>query len=57
MSVKSLNINFKLLVMEEGILVFMMGLSNLEEIVSKLIFNGKNLLCFCGVVMRGILSK
>lgn len=57
MSAKSLNTNFKSLAMEEGTLVFMMGLSNLEEIVSKLISNGKDPSCPCGVIMRGTSSK
>ena len=57
MSSKNLNVNFKTLAIEEGTLVFMMGLSNLENIVSQLIENGKNPETPCAVVMRGTCSK
>ena len=57
MSAQNLNVNFKALAMEEGTLVFMMGLSNLENIVTELIANGKDLKTPCGVVMRGTSAK
>lgn len=57
MSAKNLNVNFKALAMEEGTLVFMMGLSNLEYITSQLIENGKDSETPCGVIMRGTCSK
>ncbi len=57
MSSKNLNVNFKALAIEEGTLVFMMGLSNLENIVGQLIENGKNPETPCAVVMRGTCSK
>jgi uroporphyrinogen III methyltransferase/synthase len=56
-SAQDLNVNFKALADEEGTLVFMMGLSNLDNIVSKLISNGKSPLTPCGVVMRGTSAK
>ncbi|MGN0145201.1 MAG: uroporphyrinogen-III C-methyltransferase [Clostridium sp.] len=57
MSSKSLNVNFKALAAEEGTLVFMMGLSNLEHIVKQLVENGKDSETPCGVIMRGTCSK
>lgn len=57
MSANSLNINFKALAMEEGTLVFMMGLNNLDNIVKELVSNGKDSLTPCGVVMRGTSAK
>lgn len=57
MSAKNLNINFKALAMEEGTLVFMMGLSNLDNIRNQLMENGKNPETPCAVVMRGTCSK
>ena len=57
MSSKNLNVNFKALAIEEGTLVFMMGLSNLENIVSQLVENGKDSKTPCGVIMRGTCSK
>lgn len=57
MSANNLNVNFKALAMEEGTLVFMMGLSNLDNIVKELISNGKDASTPCGVVMRGTSSK
>lgn len=56
-SAQDLNVNFKALAEEEGTLVFMMGLSNLDNIVSELIKNGKNSDVPCGVVMRGTSAK
>jgi uroporphyrinogen III methyltransferase/synthase len=56
-SAKDLNVNFKALAEEEGTLVFMMGLSNLDNIVSQLTTNGKSQLTPCGVVMRGTSAK
>lgn len=57
MSAKNLNVNFKALAMEEGTLVFMMGLSNLDNIREQLIANGKDPETLCAVVMRGTCSK
>ena len=57
MSAANLNVNFKALAMEEGTLVFMMGLSNLENIRNQLVANGKNPETPCAVVMRGTCSK
>ncbi|WP_294374801.1 uroporphyrinogen-III C-methyltransferase [uncultured Clostridium sp.] len=57
MSSKNLNVNFKALAMEEGTVVFMMGLSSLKNIVDELIKNGKNPETPCGVIMRGTCSK
>ncbi len=57
MSAANLNVNFKALAMEEGTLVFMMGLSNLENIRDQLVANGKNPETPCAVVMRGTCSK
>ncbi|MBE6063049.1 MAG: uroporphyrinogen-III C-methyltransferase [Clostridium butyricum] len=57
MSANKLNVNFKALAMEEGTLVFMMGLSNLDNIREQLIINGKDSETPCAVVMRGTCSK
>lgn len=57
MSANSININFKALAMEEGTLVFMMGLNNLDNIVRELVSNGKDSLTPCGVIMRGTSAK
>lgn len=57
MSAKHIKANFKALAIEEGTLVFMMGLSNLENIVHELVINGKDISTPCGVVMRGTSSK
>ena len=56
-SAQDLNVNFKALAAEEGTLVFMMGLSNLDNIVRELIANGKDSSVPCGVVMRGTSAK
>ena len=56
-SAQDLNVNFKALAVEEGTLVFMMGLSNLDNIVRELIANGKNSSTPCGIVMRGTCAK
>lgn len=56
-SAQDLNVNFKALAIEEGTLVFMMGLSNLDNIVSELVKNGKSQSTPCGVVMRGTSAK
>lgn len=57
MSANDLNVNFEALAKEQGTLVFMMGFSNLENIVESLITNGKNPATPCAVVMRGTCSK
>ncbi|WP_026889308.1 uroporphyrinogen-III C-methyltransferase [Clostridium beijerinckii] len=56
-SAQDLNVNFKALAKEEGTLVFMMGLSNLDNIVDELINNGKESTFPCAVVMRGTSAK
>lgn len=56
-SAQDLNVNFKALAAEEGTLVFMMGLSNLDNIINELAANGKDLSTPCGVVMRGTCAK
>lgn len=56
-SAQDLNVNYKALADEEGTLVFMMGLSNLDNIVAELIKNGKNKTTPCGVIMRGTSAK
>ncbi|GAA0078372.1 uroporphyrinogen-III C-methyltransferase [Clostridium sp. CTA-5] len=57
MSAGKMNANFKALAIEEGTLVFMMGLENLGNIVSNLVSNGKEINTPCAVVMRGTSSK
>ena len=57
MSANDLNVNFEALAKEQGTLVFMMGFSNLENIVENLITNGKDRATPCAVVMRGTCSK
>ncbi len=57
MSAKSLNVNFEALAKENGTLVFMMGLSNIDYIVSELIKYGKDKNTKAAVVMRGTSSK
>ena len=57
MSANDLNVNFEALAKEQGTLVFMMGLSNLENIVENLITNGKDRATPCAVVMGGTCSK
>ncbi|NRT77050.1 uroporphyrinogen-III C-methyltransferase [Clostridium beijerinckii] len=56
-SAQDLNVNFKTLAKEEGTLVFMMGLGNLDNIVEELINNGKEPTFPCAVVMRGTSAK
>lgn len=57
MSEGELNIDFKNLAKESGTLVFMMGLSNLENITSKLLTYGKEKDTPSAVVMSGTTSK
>ena len=57
MSARTLNVNWEALAKENGTLVFMMGLSNLETIVEKLLENDKDIKTPCGVIMRGTTSK
>ncbi|MGL5149467.1 MAG: uroporphyrinogen-III C-methyltransferase [Clostridium sp.] len=57
MSAGVLNVNFEALANENGTLIFMMGLDNLENIVKNLIINGKDSNTPCGVVMRGTSAK
>lgn len=57
MSAKESTVNFKALAKEEGTLVFMMGLSNLGNIVKELINNGKDINTPTAVIMKGTTSK
>lgn len=57
MSASQLRVNWKALAKENGTLVFMMGLNNLNKIVSNLIKNGKEVDTPAAVVMRGTSSK
>ena len=57
MSAKTLNVNFEALAKENGTLVFMMGLKNIDYIVSELIKYGKDENTKAAVVMRGTSSK
>ena len=57
MSEGVLNVNFEALAKENGTLVFMMGLANLNTITKKLIENGKNKDTLAAVIMRGTSSK
>ena len=57
MTSASEKINLEALAKENGTLVFMMGLENIERIVSNLITNGKNKETPAAVVMRGTSSK
>ena len=57
MSAKESTVNFKALAKEEGTLVFMMGLSNLGNIVKELIDNGKDINTPTAVIMKGTTSK
>lgn len=57
MSASTSKVNFEALSKETGTLVFLMGLENLEEIVEKLIKNGKDKNIPSAVVMRGTTSK
>ena len=57
MSAKTLNVNFEALAKENGTLVFMMGLANIDHIVSELIKYGKDKDTKAAVVMRGTSSK
>lgn len=50
-------INWNALANENGTLVFMMGLDNLDKIKENLVSNGKDINTSCGVVMRGTSSK
>ena len=57
MSAKDLNVNYEALAKENGTLVFMMGLSNIDRITSELIKYGKDRNTKAAVVMRGTSSK
>ena len=57
MSVDKLNIHWESVGKLEGTLVFLMGLGNLDNIVEKLIGNGKSPDTPCAVIMRGTTSK
>lgn len=50
-------LNWEALAKEKGTLVFMMGLENIERIVSNLISNGKDKETAAAVVMRGTSAK
>lgn len=57
MSAKSLNVNFEALAKENGTLVFMMGLENIDIITNELIKHGKDKDTKSAVVMKGTSSK
>lgn len=57
MSHGALKVNYESLAKEMGTLVFMMGLANLNNIVSNLIKHGKSKESMAAVVMRGTSSK
>ena len=57
MTSASEKINWEALAKENGTLVFMMGLENIERIVTNLITNGKEKSTPAAVVMRGTSSK
>lgn len=57
MSAGVVRTNWEVLAKEEGTLVFMMGLENLETIKNNLIVNGKSEYTPCAVVMRGTSAK
>lgn len=57
MSVDKLNINWPSVGKLEGTLVFLMGLGNLDNIIEKLIENGKSQNTPCAVIMKGTTSK
>ena len=57
MSSKESKINFKALAKEEGTLIFMMGLSNLGNIIGELVENGKDINTPAAVIMKGTCSK
>lgn len=57
MTSASEKINWEALAKENGTLVFMMGLENIERIVTNLIANGKEKATPAAVVMRGTSSK
>lgn len=57
MTASSMNVNFESLAKENGTLVFMMGLENLDNIIERLALNGKDVKTKAAVVMRGTSSK
>lgn len=57
MTASSMNVNFESLAKENGTLVFMMGLENLDNIIERLVDNGKDIKTKAAVVMRGTSSK
>ena len=57
MSAKSLKIDWSSAARTDGTLVFMMGLGNLDDIISLLSEKGKDISTPCAVVMRGTTSK
>lgn len=57
MTAASLKVNFEALAKENGTLVFMMGLENLDSIIDRLKENGKDINTPAAVVMRGTSSK
>ncbi|MCX7951650.1 MAG: uroporphyrinogen-III C-methyltransferase [Clostridiales bacterium] len=52
-SANNLNVNYKALAKEEGTLVFLMGIEEIESIVEKLIENGKDENTPCAVIHMG----
>lgn len=57
MSASSLKVNWEALAKENGTLVFLMGLENLEDIVERLLANGKSKESKAAIIMRGTSSK
>lgn len=56
-SAEKLNISWEAVSKLEGTLVFLMGLSNIENITNSLILNGMDKNTPCAVIMRGTTSK
>lgn len=57
MTAASMKVNFEALAKENGTLVFMMGLENLDSIVERLAKAGKDINTPAAVIMRGTSSK
>lgn len=57
MSGSSLKVKWESIAKEEGTLIFLMGLENIDYICTSLISNGKDISTPCGVIMRGTTSK
>lgn len=57
MTATSTKVNFEALAKENGTLVFMMGVENLDSIIENLVSNGKDIDTPAAVIMRGTSSK